>query len=102
MNYDLLLYVANWPDTRSSAWRQLLRARAIENLCFVAGVNRIGIDGVGLNYIGDTSFIDYMGEEVKVLRDEAATLNASIDKTEMVNFRNKFSFLNDRDKFTFD
>ena len=102
MNYDLLLYVANWPDTRSSAWRQLLRARAIENLCFVAGVNRIGIDGVGLNYIGDTSFIDYMGEEVKILKDEAAALNVSIDKEEMTKFRTKFSFLNDRDKFTLD
>lgn len=101
-NYDLLLYVANWPDTRASAWRQLLRARAIENLCYVCGVNRIGVDGVGLNYIGDTSLIDYMGEDIKILKDEAATLQVVIDKEEMIKFRTKFGFLEDRDKFTLD
>lgn len=101
MDYDLLIYVANWPDARASAWRQLLRARAIENLCYVCGVNRIGIDGVNLNYIGDTSIIDYTGAEVQILKDEASTLNVTIDKDEMLKFRSKFNFLNDRDEFLF-
>ena len=102
MDYDLLIYVANWPDTRSNAWKTLLKARAIENLCFVCGVNRIGIDGLGLKYIGDTAIIDYKGPTIKALKDEAAVLTATIEKEEMLNFRTKFNFLNDKDEFTLD
>jgi len=98
--YDLLLYVANWPDTRSSAWRQLIRARAIENLSYVCAVNRIGVDGVGLNYIGDSAFIDYMGEDLAVLKDEEAVLTYTLEKEPMDTFRKQFKFLSDRDKFT--
>ncbi len=99
-DFDLLLYVANWPDARASAWRQLLRARAIENLCYVCGVNRVGTDGVGLHYIGDTAIIDYQGVDVAILKDEITTLKGTIDKTKMIAFRNEFNFLNDRDEFT--
>ena len=99
-DYDLLLYVANWPETRSSAWKQLLRARAIENLSFVCAVNRIGIDGVGLQYVGDSAFIDYMGEDLAVLTDQEAVLNYTLDKKRLDNFREQFNFLNDKDAFT--
>lgn len=102
MDYDLLLYVANWPDTRANAWRILLKARAIENLCYVCGVNRVGVDGVGLKYIGDTAIIDYKGDELASLKDEQGVLTASIEKMEMLNFRAKFNFLNDKDEFTLD
>ena len=100
--YDLLLYVANWPDTRASAWRQLLRARAIENLCFVCGVNRIGKDGVGLNYIGDSAIIDYMGEDIACLTDAEEVITSVLEKKKMDSFRKQFNFLNDRDVFTLD
>jgi len=102
MDYDLLLYVANWPETRANAWRTLLKARAIENLCYVCGVNRVGVDGLGLKYNGDSAIIDYKGKELDSLEDEEAVLTATIKKQEMLNFRTKFNFLNDKDAFTFD
>ena len=98
--YDLLLYVANWPSARASAWNQLLRARAIENLSFVCGLNRIGQDGVGLNYLGDSALIDYAGKDLVCLDDKEAVLTYSLSKKDMLAFRDKFNFLNDRDKFT--
>ena len=55
--YDVLLYVANWPEQRSLAWRTLLQARAIENQCYVVGVNRVGVDGKKNNYTGDSSVL---------------------------------------------
>ena len=100
VNYDLLLYVANWPDARASAWRQLIRARAIENLCYVCGLNRIGVDGVGLNYIGDSAIIDFLGEEVACLTNEEGVLSTTLEKNKMHNFREQFNFLNDKDAFT--
>jgi predicted amidohydrolase len=99
-NYDLLLYVANWPNTRASAWRQLLRARAIENLCFVCGVNRIGVDGLGLKYIGDSAIIDYMGEDIISSTDVEQVITCTLEKSKMNSFREQFNFLNDRDAFT--
>jgi len=98
-NYDLLLYVANWPNTRASAWRLLLKARAIENLCFVCGVNRIGTDGAGLEYIGDSAVIDFMGNEMASLPNKTGVLQQKLSRDEMLVFRNKFNFLNDRDNF---
>ncbi|HMB44154.1 MAG TPA: amidohydrolase, partial [Luteimonas sp.] len=61
LDYDLLVYVANWPAVRAYAWKTLLRARAIENLCFVAGLNRVGVDGNGLEYSGDSAVLDMLG-----------------------------------------
>jgi omega-amidase len=63
-DYDLLLYVANWPARRAHAWSALLRARAIENLCYVAAVNRIGRDGNGASYAGDSVALDFLGQPV--------------------------------------
>jgi predicted amidohydrolase len=63
-DYDLLLYVANWPARRAHAWSALLRARAIENLCYVAGVNRIGRDGNGVAYAGDSVVLDFLGQPI--------------------------------------
>jgi omega-amidase len=60
-DYDLALYVANWPSARAYPWKTMLRARAIENLCYVVGVNRVGTDGNGLHYSGDSAVIDFLG-----------------------------------------
>jgi len=69
-DYDLALYVANWPSARSYPWKALLRARAIENLCYVVGVNRVGTDGNGLHYSGDSAAIDFLGHPLSEAADE--------------------------------
>ncbi len=97
---DLLIYVANWPNARMSAWDTLLKARAIENLCYVAGVNRVGIDNNRLVYTGHSSVYDAMGE--KLLESESskeAIYSKTINTSHIAAVRKKFSFLNDRDNF---
>ena len=96
---DVLIYVANWPKMRAYAWNQLLRARAIENLSYVAAVNRIGIDGKEIPYQGDTQLIDFSGKVVANLKDKKGILNVTLDRSELTAFRKRFPFLNDRDKF---
>src|SRR5690606_24666748 len=99
-DYDLLVYVANWPDRRHQAWETLLRARAIENLCYVAGVNRIGIDGNDIGYIGGSAIIDYVGNYLVSFRDEASVSSATLDMAELGKFREKFAFHIDADHFS--
>ena len=98
--YDLLLYVANWPASRSYAYRQLLIARAIENQCYVAAVNRVGIDGKGTNHQGDSAIIDFKGRhmvEMEPDKEGMETLNLSSDK--LLEFRNDFTVGMDWDNF---
>lgn len=95
MGYDLLLYVASWPDTRRRHWQQLLIARAIENQCFVAGVNRIGRDENDLTYCGDTLIVDYQGETLCHAAFTETTLTASLSKTQLEQYRQKLPFLGD-------
>ena len=90
--YDLLLYVANWPERRHHAWATLLRARAIENLCYVAGVNRTGIDGNDIPYSGGSSIIDFLG-------DHAGTVSVELDLEKLRAFRERFAFHKDADSF---
>ena len=97
--YDLAIYVANWPETRSSAWRTLLQARAIENQCFVVGINRSGTDGNGHRYAGDSLMADFAGA---LLSDaggdgQPATLQATLRQEDMMAFRRKLPFLEDAD-----
>lgn len=97
--YDLALYVANWPETRSSAWRTLLQARAIENQCFVVGINRAGTDGNGHRYAGDSLIADFAGS---LLADTGSdglpkTLQAAISHEDLQAFRTKLPFLKDAD-----
>jgi omega-amidase len=99
-DYDLLIYIANWPASRMSVWETLLKARAIENQCFVIGLNRIGIDGMGLNYSGDSLVIDYKGNIIKQLpenKNETETITLSL--SELREFREKFPVYLDGDKF---
>lgn len=96
-DYDLLLYVANWPRPRATHWKSLLVARAIENQCYVAGVNRVGKDEKGLDYSGDTSVIDYSGNVYYQLTDEAGLYTVELSYDEQQTFRQKLNFLKDRD-----
>ena len=99
-NYDLLLYVANWPARRHYAWETLLRARAIENLSYVAGVNRTGTDGNDIPYSGGSSIIDYLGADLANLGDHAGTASATLDLDKLTAFRDRFAFHKDADNFT--
>ncbi len=97
--YDLLLYVANWPERRSHHWRQLLMARAIENQCFVVGVNRCGTDGAGLDYSGDTAVVDYNGTLLYQATDTEAVFTIALSLEKLNDFRDKLPFLTDGDGF---
>lgn len=97
--YDLLLYVANWPDKRLKAWDILLPARAVENMCFVAGVNRTGNDPNGNTYKGHSQLVNFMGEYVILPAENEGIFKAEIHLEEMRAARRKLGFLNDRDSF---
>ncbi len=98
-NYDLLIYVASWPDKRIYAWDSLLKARAIENMSYVAGVNRCGQDAAGLNYSGHSQVLDYMGNYLVPPASAEETLIAILEKEPLQKAREKLAFLNDADRF---
>lgn len=99
-NYDLLIYVANWPERRSLHWRSLLPARAIENQAYVAASNRVGDDGNGVAHSGNSMLIDYSGQVLAENANESTILTATFSKDELEKYRAAFPFLNDRDKFS--
>lgn len=99
LDYDLLLYVANWPSARAYPWKTLLRARAIENLCYVAGLNRVGTDGNGLHYSGDSAVIDFLGQPVSECADEAVTVTVTLQAAELAAHRERFPAMLDGDRF---
>lgn len=100
LDYDLLLYVANWPSRRHHAWQTLLRARAIENLSYLAGVNRTGTDGNNLPYTGGSAIIDYLGHDLADLGDGPGIATVTLDKPALQNFRQTFPFHIDADRFS--
>jgi omega-amidase len=100
LDYELLLYVANWPAARAYAWRQLLRARAIENQAYVVGVNRVGADANGIAYAGDSAAIDYLGQPLAEAGADAALITVSLDRARLEAFREKFPAHLDADRFT--
>lgn len=100
LNYDLLIYVANWPSKRIAAWSTLLKARAIENMTYTIGINRIGTDQNDLVYSGDSVIVDYLGETLsKLNRSEEGFITAVLKKDKQELIRNKLGFLKDRDSF---
>ncbi|WP_299671436.1 nitrilase family protein [uncultured Polaribacter sp.] len=100
-NYDLLIYMANWPVTRIKAWDTLLKARAVENMSYVVGVNRTGKDANGYEYSGNSLLVDYLGEELSNLKkNEVGIVRAILFKDKQETTRKKLGFLNDRDSFT--
>jgi predicted amidohydrolase len=97
--YDVLIYVANWPQVRIDAWKKLLFARAIENLSYVVGVNRIGIDGTHKEYNGQSMAINFKGECIVDCEDNDVIKVAKIDIDELKSFREKFPAYLDADDF---
>lgn len=97
-DYDLLIYVANWPDKRKSAWKSLLTARAIENQCYVIGVNRVGEDSKNY-YSGDSSLINALGETLYTNSHIEEIYSNTISKYDLNKIRTQLPFLNDKDNF---
>ena len=97
--YDVLIYVANWPQRRNTAWKSLLRARAIENQCFVIGVNRVGNDGNNIYHSGDSMIIDPLGEILFLKADEEDVFTMQLNKERLNEVREKFQFWRDSDEF---
>ncbi len=97
--FDVLLYVANWPERRSHAWKSLLIARAIENQCYVVGVNRIGRDGNGIEHSGDSMLIDPLGDILYTQSNAEETSTHVLHKEKLDEIRTKFPFWKDADYF---
>ena len=100
-DYDVALYVANWPAARSHAWRTLLQARAIENQAYVLGCNRVGDDGNGIVYRGDSLIVDYLGQpQADLAPGEAGMLTGTLDLAALKQYRQQFPAHLDADKFS--
>jgi omega-amidase len=97
--FDILIIVANWPSARSHAWKTLLQARAIENQCYVIGVNRVGTDGRGLDYAGESMIVGPAGDIIKILGDKEEIFSYSLDRERLEDFRTKYPFWKDADRF---
>jgi predicted amidohydrolase len=98
-DYDLLIYVASWPKTRINAWDTLIKARAIENMSYAIGVNRVGEDDNGYEYTGHSQLVDYLGVYVIEPKETEGVLLATLDKSKMLEVRQKLDFLSDKDVF---
>ncbi len=97
--YDVLIYVANWPERRSHAWKTLLCARAIENQCYVVGVNRVGNDGKNVYHSGNSLIIDPLGQVLYHMADEEDVNTITLQKEMLEDVRSKFPFWKDADSF---
>ena len=99
-DYDLLIYVASWPKPRTNAWDILLKARAVENMCYTIGVNRVGQDSNNHDYIGHSQLVDFLGNYVIEPNEYNGIYIATLDKQALLETRNKLAFLTDRDDFS--
>lgn len=98
-DYDVLIYVANWPAQRTAAWNVLLQARAIENMSYCIGLNRTGTDGTGHDYLGHSAVYDVLGERISNNFEGEFIETVQLSKTHVVTLREKLQFLRDRDSF---
>ena len=96
----MIIYVANWPERRNHAWKTLLQARAIENQCYVVGVNRVGDDGNNIHYSGDSMVVDPLGEVLYSKAHEEDVFTITLQKEKLEEVRNKFPFWKDADAFS--
>jgi predicted amidohydrolase len=101
VEYDILLYVANWPAVRATAWKTLLKARAIENQCYVIGLNIVGEDGNNHRYDGGSMIIDPLGEIIYEAPNKEEVFTYTFDRDHLEQIRQKFPFLKDADQFFF-
>ncbi len=100
LDFDVVIYAANWPAARRFAWNALLRARAIENQAYCVGVNRVGDDGLGIAHAGDSAVLDFMGQPLLELHDKASVATVPIDIEAVRGWRDKFPAHLDADAFT--
>lgn len=100
LDFDLQIFVANWPSARAYPWRTLLRARAIENLCYVAAVNRVGVDGNQLHYAGDSAVIDYLGQPQLEIREREQVVTTTLSAADLAAHRARFPAMLDADTFS--
>jgi predicted amidohydrolase len=98
-DYDVLIYVANWPKPRINAWDILLKARAVENICYTIGVNRIGFDDNNFEYVGHSQAVDFLGNYILEPQETEGVFIIGVHKENLLETRNKLGFLNDRDSF---
>lgn len=99
-DYDVLIYVANWPKLRVSAWDALLKARAIENMAYCIGVNRVGLDGNDFEYFGHSAVYDVLGHRMDAIpENEEVTEIITLEKKHITKYREKLGFLKDKDNF---
>lgn len=100
-DYDVMINVANWPAARNDHWETLLKARAIENQCYVVGVNRTGEDGNGIQYIGNSCVYSYDGTTILMIKENSTeqVMSVELNKSKMLSYRDKLNFLKDRDRF---
>ena len=99
VGYDLAIYVANWPEARRQVWQTLLKARAMENQCYVVGVNRVGVDGNDIPYAGDSVVVDPKGNELIRMGDQAMISSQDLSMEALEDFREKFPVAMDADSF---
>jgi predicted amidohydrolase len=98
-NYDVLLYVASWPKPRVNAWDILLKARAVENMCYTIGVNRIGTDNNKHEYVGHSQALDFLGNYLLEPQETDGIFIVTLNKEKLLETREKLAFLNDKDDF---
>jgi omega-amidase len=98
--FDVLLYVANWPDRRIGAWNALIPARAIENQCYVIGVNRVGTDGHGIQHSGHSQISDPLGEILTLIKDVEGVETVRLDSAVLQDIRSRMPFWRDADSFS--
>lgn len=101
LEYDLLIYVANWPAPRTDVWNTLLRARSLENQCFTIGVNRTGKDGMDIAYDGHSCFVDFKGQVLSEISNKPSLQTITLNLDELHSFRKKFPAYLDGDSFEF-
>lgn len=100
-NYDILMYVANWPKPRVQAWEALLKARAIENMSYVVGVNRVGLDDLQNEYSGNSAVYDVLGNIITNIKPSKEQVElVTLEKNHINFYRNKLKFLDDKDSFS--
>ncbi len=98
-DYDVLIYVANWPKPRINAWDILLKARAVENMSYAIGVNRIGMDENELEYVGHSQAVDFLGNYLLEAQETDGVFIVELDKEKLLETRSKLAFLKDKDSF---